>query len=68
MGLTSRKPTEANLQENVVMDAAVAANMHLNNVSRSGSKKKKTRRAKGDRGVGRHEFLSLLAETENLFV
>ena len=35
MGLTPRKPTEANLQDDVAMDAALAAAAHLNDLNRS---------------------------------
>ena len=36
MGLTPRKPTEANLVDDVAMDAALAAARRLNDVTNSG--------------------------------
>ena len=40
LGLTPRKPKEANLRDDVAMDAALAAAVHLNSVSRGGKRKK----------------------------
>ena len=56
MGLTPRKPTEANLQDDVVMDAALAAAAHLNSVSKGGKKKKK----KDKRRKGRRSSIALM--------
>ena len=41
MGLTPRKPTEANLVDDVAMDAALATVRRLNDVTRGGKTKKK---------------------------
>ena len=41
MGLTPRKPTKANLVDDVAMDAALAAARHLNDVTKGGKPRKK---------------------------
>ena len=41
MGLTPRKPTEANLRDDVTMDAALAAARRLNDVAKGDKKKDK---------------------------
>ena len=63
MGLTPRKPTEANLQDDVAMDAALAAAAHLNSVSKGGKKKKK----KDKRRKGRRSSIALMRQTEDMF-
>ena len=61
LGVSSPKPKEANLQEDRVMESAMAAARHLN-VLASGTK----RRVSGTRN-GTRESIAMLAHTASVF-